>query len=179
MKDKIIIGLLALSIIFNIVNFVRSERHHDHAAKENENTAAAAHDSATIANIEAKQKIEPGDVMTKLQRNMNKLWFAGNNQNWPLATFYVDEIEEAMHDIADNNVVDEGIALSPLMATMGLKPLEDLESVTKSQNSVKFKSQYMTQIQNCNNCHVTAKHEFVVIKEPTTPAYDNQVYTKK
>ena len=177
MKDKIIISLLIISIILSIVSLIRSG---NHGGATNESAAKTTpQDSTAIAQAERKETIEPGEIMTRLQRNMNKLWFAGIDQNWPLANFYVGEIQETMEIVRDNKVVDEGIDLSPLMNIMGLKPLEGMQSVVNAQDYTKFKSQYMQQIANCNNCHITAKHEFVVIKEPTTPAYDNQVYTKK
>ena len=35
--------------------------------------------------------VEVADVMTKLQRHANKLYFAGKHENWKLADFYIDE----------------------------------------------------------------------------------------
>src|SRR5438552_3877065 len=40
-----------------------------------------------------------GEFMTTIQVHHNKLWFAGQNQNWKLADFEIHEIMEAIEDI--------------------------------------------------------------------------------
>src|SRR6476660_7243856 len=40
-----------------------------------------------------------GEFMTGIQLHHAKLWFAGQNQNWPLADFEIHEIQEALEDI--------------------------------------------------------------------------------
>ncbi|MBO9531092.1 MAG: hypothetical protein J7514_15265, partial [Acinetobacter oleivorans] len=40
-----------------------------------------------------------GDFMGRIQVHHNKLWFAGQNQNWKLADFEIHEISEAVSDI--------------------------------------------------------------------------------
>lgn len=40
-----------------------------------------------------------GDFMGTIQLHHNKLWFAGQNQNWELADFEIHEIIEAIDDI--------------------------------------------------------------------------------
>ena len=40
-----------------------------------------------------------GEFMSGIQIHHAKLWFAGQNQNWPLADFEIHEIEEALEDI--------------------------------------------------------------------------------
>src|ERR1051326_7929529 len=40
-----------------------------------------------------------GEFMSGIQIHHAKLWFAGINQNWPLADFEVHEIRESLDDI--------------------------------------------------------------------------------
>src|SRR5678815_534119 len=40
-----------------------------------------------------------GEFMSGIQVHHAKLWFAGQNQNWPLADFEINEIKEALEDI--------------------------------------------------------------------------------
>src|SRR5947207_8992364 len=40
-----------------------------------------------------------GEFMSGIQTHHAKLWFAGINQNWPLAEFEVHEIQESLDDI--------------------------------------------------------------------------------
>ena len=40
-----------------------------------------------------------GEFMSGIQVHHNKLWFAGQNQNWKLADFEINEIKESLDDI--------------------------------------------------------------------------------
>src|SRR5258708_38603889 len=40
-----------------------------------------------------------GEFMSGIQVHHAKLWFAGQNKNWPLADFEVHEIQESLDDI--------------------------------------------------------------------------------
>lgn len=40
-----------------------------------------------------------GEFMSSVQVHHNKLWFAGINQNWKLADFEVNEIQESLNGI--------------------------------------------------------------------------------
>lgn len=175
MKDKIIIGLVILvviSLVFNVVNFVR-------ISNIPIDTRPTVYNVGDDDESNGHGRIEVADVMTTLQRHMNKLWFAGKNENWPLAAFYIKEMNEAMDDISRNKVKDEhGNDLSKLIEIMGRKPLDQLDAGVKAQETTKFKDNYLDMINGCNSCHTVTKHEFIVIQPPTVPAYDNQVYNK-
>ena len=123
------------------------------------------------------QKIEIADVMTKLQRHFNKLWFAGNEQNWELAGFYVHELEEAMHEISDGDVVEDNIQLSPMMEKYGLISIEELDKPIQEKNKEVFLNIYNQAIIACNNCHKLSQHSFIEITIPESPALDNQKYS--
>jgi len=61
------------------------------------------------------EPIEIADIMTKLQRHMNKLYFAGENQNWDLAAFYLEEVEETVKGVANKNIMEGQVNVSGLM----------------------------------------------------------------
>jgi len=121
--------------------------------------------------------IEVADVMTKLQRHANKLWFSGVNDNWELANFYITELDEAMHEISEGNVMEGDVNISTFMNKFGLNPLEELKSSLASEEVKDFENKYAELITNCNNCHVLSGHKFVVIKTPVEPVFDNQEYS--
>jgi hypothetical protein len=113
--------------------------------------------------------------MGRLQLYMNKLYFAGINQNDALAAFYIHELEEAMEEIVAAKIVDEGIDISMNTQLFGLNQLENFEKQIEN-NSTDFTEAYALLVKSCNNCHSVSKHPFIVIKEPTNPVFDNQVY---
>jgi cytochrome c553 len=114
--------------------------------------------------------------MNHIQRHANKLYFAGQNENWPLAGFYVHELEEAMEEIAEGHIVDEGINISQLMKALGLPGLEGLEKSIEAKSKTEFNTAYNLLVTNCNTCHQSTQHPYIVIINPTTPALDNQKY---
>lgn len=134
------------------------------------------HSSGHITTTEINEEFELADVMFKLQRHFNKLWFSGMNSNWPLASFYVHELEEALEELEDARVMEEGQNISELAKMMTHHIIEDIEHSLANKNREEFKNSYHTMINACNACHVITKHEFVVIKTPEKPAFDNQVY---
>ena len=133
-------------------------------------------ESLDSPSIVEEEDIELGDVMTKLQRHSNKLWFSGKANNWPLAAFYVHELEETFEELTNHQVYDEGVDITMLAGRKGLLPLKAVEEAVNQQDPDLFFKSYNNLIVNCNNCHQSSNHSFVVIKTPTTPALDNQEY---
>lgn len=113
--------------------------------------------------------------MGRLQLYMNKLYFAGINQNEALSAFYIHEMEEVMEEIVSAKIMDEGVDISMNTQLFGLNQIENFEKQL-ADKSTDFKSNYALLVQSCNNCHSASKYPFIVIKEPTNPVFDNQVY---
>lgn len=111
-----------------------------------------------------------GEFMSSIQVHHNKLWFAGINQNWKLADFEVNEIQESLNDIkqycADRS---ETQSLSMIDPELG-----NIRKAIQQQNSAAFKEGYINLTNTCNNCHKETKHEFNVITIPSAPPYSNQ-----
>ena len=115
------------------------------------------------------EDIELGDVMTKLQRHSNKLWFSARAGNWQLAKFYIHELEETFEILSEGEIVDEGVDISMLTKSMGIGPLNQVEKAIDGQDSTAFLSSFENLTRNCNSCHQSSNHPFVVIKTPTIP----------
>lgn len=164
-----IVLMLRLSQVNRRIDSMKNEHHAD-AAKEHRDPAHEEHGHHSEGHVELAV------VMGHLQRHANKLYFAGQNSNWPLAGFYVHEIEEAMEEVADGQITDEGINISKLMEAIGLPALEILEASIKAQNKGDFDKAYLNLVNTCNTCHQSSKHEYIVIDLPKTPALDNQKY---
>jgi len=116
-------------------------------------------------------------VMAKLQLHANKLYFAGSRQNWALADFYVEEIEETVKDICKRqNIIIGQINISGLMPALLLPEVEKLEATVARKDPVAFRENYTALTAACNACHTAARKPFIVIEDPRTPALDNQRY---
>lgn len=114
-----------------------------------------------------------GEFMSSIQVHHNKLWFAGQNQNWKLADFEIHEIMEAIEDIkkyeterAESQKID---MINPA--------LDSINAAIKQKNSVAFKKSFILLTNTCNNCHHAVNFEFNVVKIPATPPFSNQSFT--
>jgi len=111
-----------------------------------------------------------GEFMTGIQLHHAKLWFAGQNQNWPLADFEIHEIQESLDDI------DEFCKDRPEVKSIGmLRPA--IDSVTNSiqqKNLQLFEKSFSLLTTTCNNCHKATDHGFNVVTIPTSPPVSNQ-----
>lgn len=111
-----------------------------------------------------------GDFMSSIQTHHNKLWFAGQNQNWELADFEIHEIEEAIEDIEEFHKGRKEIIQIDM-----IKPaLESLEAAIDQRDPFAFNTGFNILTNTCNACHHAAEHGFIVIKNPDTPVFSNQ-----
>ncbi len=111
-----------------------------------------------------------GDLMSRIQVHHNKLWFAGQNQNWQLADFEVHEITEAINDIRKYQAQRK----ESQMIGMILPALDSVNTAIQQKNSALFKNSYIFLTNTCNNCHRAADFEFNVVKIPDSPPFSNQ-----
>ena len=110
--------------------------------------------------------------MNGIQMHHAKLWFAGINENWPLAAFEVDEIKEGLEDIK-LYITDRP---ETKKIDMIFSPLDSVALAIKSQNVAFFKSSFSSLTETCNNCHRATDHAFNVITIPTSPPVTNQEF---
>jgi len=116
-----------------------------------------------------------GEFMSGIQVHHDKLWFAGNAQNWPLAEFELGEIKETLDDISQYNADRPEIASLPMIYA----PIDSLTNAVKNKDLVSFKNSFTLLTNTCNNCHRATKHEFNVIKIPDSPPFSNQDFSKQ
>lgn len=111
-----------------------------------------------------------GEFMSGIQVHHAKLWFAGQNQNWELASFEINEIEESLSNIK-KYCTDRP---ETKLITMIDQPIDDLSSAIKSKDLVQFKNSYILLTNTCNSCHQSTSHAFNVITIPASPPFSNQ-----
>ena len=119
-------------------------------------------------------KFELADVMGKMQWHTNKLFFAGKYNNWELADFYVEELEEALEELEESGLVENDISYGPLAKSITSDPINKLREAIESEQSDNFNDAYLGMVRACNNCHVASKHAFIRIVLPKQPVSDNQ-----
>ncbi len=116
-----------------------------------------------------------GEFMSSIQVHHNKLWFAGQNENWKLADFEINEINESLTDIKKYCTDRPETKSLPMISPA----LDKIRNAIKQQNLAEFKEAYIGLTNSCNSCHQATQHEFNVIQIPTTPPYSNQSFNQK
>lgn len=113
-----------------------------------------------------------GEFMSEIQVHHEKLWFAGENQNWQLADFEINEIKESLADIREY--------CSDRPETKDLQmidtPIDSINIAIQQKNNKLFKKDFVLLTATCNSCHQATNHGFNVIKLPDTPPFSNQVF---
>ena len=117
-----------------------------------------------------------GDLMGSLLVQHNKLWFAGDLLNWPLAAYSVDAIKEGIADMKVLRPRYKGESIVEMLDGLTAKPMQDLEEAVAAKDSARFVQAYDGLTQSCNVCHQNHEYGFIVIARPTVPFLTNQRY---
>jgi len=114
-----------------------------------------------------------GEFMSSIQVHHNKLWFAGQNRNWKLADFEINEIKESIEGIQHYQVDREESKKIGII----FPALDSVMQAIDQKNPALFKSSYILLTNTCNSCHRATNFEFNVVKVPDTPPFSNQSFT--
>jgi hypothetical protein len=111
-----------------------------------------------------------GEFMSGIQTHHAKLWFAGQNQNWPLADFEVHEIQEALED------VQQFCTDRPEIKAIGMinPAIDSINNAIQQKSSALFRSSFILLTNTCNKCHQATDHGFNVVTIPTNLPVVNQ-----
>src|SRR3989339_316329 len=141
--------------------------------------ASCSDDSKHVAELEKQMEklkyfYKPGfgEFMSNIQIHHAKLWFAGKNQNWKLAEFEINEIEETFEDLKIYQSEREETKLIPMISVA----LDSVSSSIRQKDLKLFKNSFAQPTNTCNSCHLAAHYEFNKIKIPETPPFSNQVF---
>ena len=113
-----------------------------------------------------------GEFMSGIQMHHAKLWFAGQNENWPLADFEIHEILEALEDI-QKFCVDR-----PESKSIGMinPAIDSISYAIQQKNLQLFKNSFILLTNTCNNCHKATEHGFNVVTIPNNLPVPNQEF---
>ncbi len=113
-----------------------------------------------------------GELMLNIQVHHAKLWFAGENNNWPLAGYEESLIKSAIKKITLYHA--ESPETKSLM--MLQLPMDSVDAAITRKDQVFFKRSFLFLTTTCNNCHRVTSHAFNVITVPTAPPLGNQSF---
>src|SRR5262245_57071804 len=109
----------------------------------------------------------------------NKLWFAGQARNWPLAAYELGEIKEVMSDVQDHIPTFKNLPLADMLDAVITREIAAVEKAIDAKDFKTFAAGYDQLTAACNTCHQGTEKGFIVIKRPTRPAFTNQDYSSR
>jgi hypothetical protein len=141
-------------------------------------TPAPPDDVATLkAEVARLKTIVPDQshAMSDVGYHYTNLWFAAQNDNWPLARFCFDEtlshLRWAVRIIPlRKDVAGREVDLVGILTALEQSSLKDLDDAVKARDKAKFITAYRTQMENCMACHRAASKEYLQLHVPDAPA---------
>jgi hypothetical protein len=119
-----------------------------------------------------------GEIMTLTQMRHMKLWFAGDAENWPLADYELDELEEGLADAVRFHPThkDAPRPLTELVPEFTALPIRKLRAAVANRDPASFAAAYDALTAACNGCHGATGFSFNVVTRPTANPYANQKF---
>lgn len=117
-----------------------------------------------------------GEIMSLTQMRHLKLWFAGRDQNWELASYETDELEEGFADVVRFHPTHKSAPqpLTLLVPEFTEGPIAALRSAIEQRDLAAFETGFDALTGGCNGCHRAADFAFNVVVRPTSNPYSNQ-----
>ncbi len=115
-----------------------------------------------------------GSMMITLQGYHTKLYYAGSQQNWELAVYFIHELEETFEDIETYHGQHNNLDIKSLVDGMTLPAIENLETIVKADSVDAFIPAFEQLTISCNSCHATTGYSFIHIQKPEPGDFLNQ-----
>jgi hypothetical protein len=123
-----------------------------------------------------------GEIMTLNQMRHAKLWFAGRQNNWALADYELDELQEGFDDVVKYHPThkDAPLPLSQLVPKIMGERIHALRAAIASRDPKAFDAAYDDLTAGCNDCHRATNFGFNVVRRPEGSAwYGNQDFASR
>jgi hypothetical protein len=114
-----------------------------------------------------------GVFMNTIQLHHAKLWFAGIDQNWPLARYEAGEMNETFENI-QKYVKSRPEVTGDL--SMIFWAIDSVRNAIAAKSPSRFKSEYILLTNTCNSRHRMNDHAFNVITIPSMPPVTDQKF---
>jgi hypothetical protein len=113
-------------------------------------------------------------TMADVDYHFSNLWFAGQNANWPLATFYLNEtrshLEWAVRVVPVRPLANgQKLELAPLLKTVEENGIAGLRAAIDKQDPAAFEAAYRTTTEECFACHEAAEKPYLHPHIPEAP----------
>jgi hypothetical protein len=154
--------------------FILSWEHQAANAQQNSPQANPATIQADVAHL--KDIVPPNShPMVEVGMFAANLWFAGEKQNWPLATYYLNEMRNRIRwevhlnpgpKGADGNPVD----MQSIFDGIDNGTLPRVKKAIEMKDSAQFAAEYKHLLEDCYSCHKAAARPYLRPMVPVSGA---------
>lgn len=142
----------------------------DRTGEINIKLAAQQGEIDSLKTVIANMRPGLGELMSIIQTHHAKLWFAGTNENWDLAKFEVDEINEQLESAKQLQDVRPEVIDVPQI----IPHLDSISMAIEAKDTAMFRAHFVALTNTCNSCHQSHGFGFNEITIPTAPPVTNQ-----
>lgn len=176
-RGAVLLGLgLLIGFLISDRQLVQSQPVSDAAARapDNEDQADLASMKSDVETLKQKAT-DQAHVMVSVAYHFNNLWFAGQQENWPLAQFYWNEARSHLRwavrviPVRKDNA-GQDIQLADILQAMENTPLAELQEAINAKDRDRFAAAYRFSLETCYACHKAADKPYLRPQIPSRPA---------
>jgi hypothetical protein len=107
--------------------------------------------------------------------HFENLWFAGNKQNWPLASYYLRKTRSYLElavRIKPVRKTDAGaeVDLKGILDAVDHSMLAQVDNAIEHKDIAGFKTSYRQAVEGCNACHAACEKSYINLQVPNAPS---------
>jgi len=118
-------------------------------------------------------------MLGPIQGRHAKLWFAGDAQNWDLAAYELDELQESIEGAGKFHKGFKGKPVAPMIKSIMDEPFKAVDKSIAEKNKADFVNAYDKLSAACTQCHAATGFGYIRIQRPTAPEFTDMDFSGK
>ncbi len=106
--------------------------------------------------------------------HFENLWFAGDKQNWPLASYYLRKtrsyLELAVRIKPVRKTQAGDVNLKGILDAVNNGLLAQVDQAITNKDVANFRTAYRQTIEGCNACHTACERSYIRLQVPSAPS---------
>jgi hypothetical protein len=143
--------------------------------------AASPAEAGSLADLAAQVKAlkevvpDQAHIMSDVGDHFTNLWFAGQEENWPLADFYLGETRSHLRWAVRSKPIRKDnagrdINLTAILDAFDMTQLTQLKTSVDRKDKAAFTTLYRESLTMCYACHKASDKPYLRPQIPTAPA---------
>lgn len=118
-----------------------------------------------------------GEYMSTIQLHVAKLWFAAGADNWSLAGYELDELQETIAGAEELHAIRNGVSVAAVLKSVTSTQIQPVRQSVAHHDLRAFRNAYTQTLDACNSCHKAAGYGFIHVTIPAHEPVTNQQWS--